>query len=115
MKLKINGKVYSLQEESSALSSGILKSVPLRLTLARSGNHEYYGSLPAKVVTDDARQTSHVEAGGVYYFKAWNAFSLNFRDMDISPYQVHVIGKAEDALASVLEHAGSSLEVEITE
>ena len=48
------------------------------------------------------------------YFKAWNAFSLNFRGMDISPYQVHVIGK-EASLVSALEHAGKSLEVEITE
>lgn len=115
MKLIISGRVYSVQEEDSALSNGILKSVPLRLTLSRSGNHEYYGSLPEDAVTSDARQTSHVEVGGVYYFKAWNAFSLNFRDMDISPYQVYVIGKAEKSLASALEHAGKSIEVEITE
>ena len=40
---------------------------------------------------------------------------MNFRGMDISPYQVHVIGKAEASLVSALEHAGKSLEVEITE
>ena len=89
--------------------------MPLRFTLSRSGDHEYYSSLPAKVVTDDARQTSHVEVGSVYYFQAWNVFSLNFRDIDISPYRVHVIGKAEEALVSVLEHAARSLEAEITE
>ena len=115
MKLKINDKIYSVQEESSALVNGILKSVPIRLTLSRSGDHEYYGTLPAKDETAGFRQTSHVEDGGVYYFKAWNAFSLNFRGMDISPYQVHVIGKAEESLVSVLEHAGKSIEAEITE
>ena len=115
MKLIIGGKVYTVQEERNALSKGILKSAPLHLTLSRSGDHEYYGSLPAKAVTADARQTSHVEAGGVYYFKAWNAFSLNFRDMDISPYQVYVIGKAEESLVHALEREGSTLEVEITE
>ena len=60
-----------------------------------------------------ARQTSHVEAGGIYYFQAWNAFSLNFRDMDISPYKVYVIGKTDAQAAAGLEKAGHSLTADI--
>jgi hypothetical protein len=64
------------------------------------------------VDVNGARQTSHVEAGGIYYFQAWNAFSLNFREMDISPYKVYVIGKT-DIQTTELENAGRSLTVDI--
>ena len=60
--------------------------------VTRSADHEYYGQLPKNVDVNGARQTSHVEAGGIYYFQAWNAFSLNFRDMDISPYKLEFPG-----------------------
>jgi hypothetical protein len=54
-----------------------------------------------------------VEAGGVYYFRAWNAFSLNFRETDISPYKVYVIGKTDIQAAAELEKAGRSLTADI--
>jgi len=72
----------------------------------------HYGQLPESVDVNGARQTSHVEAGGIYYFQAWNAFSLNFREMDISPYKVYVIGKT-DIQTTELENAGHSLMVDI--
>jgi hypothetical protein len=54
-----------------------------------------------------------VEAGGIYYFQAWNAFSLNFREMDISPYKVYVIGKTDAQAAAELEKSGRSLTADI--
>jgi hypothetical protein len=112
MKLKIGGSTYEVQEEKSALSEAVSALVLLNLTLTRSADHEYYGQLPKSVDVNGARQTSHVEAGGIYYFQAWNAFSLNFREMDISPYKVYVIGKT-DIQTTELENAGRSLTVDI--
>lgn len=113
MKLKISGSIYEVQEEKSALSEAVSALAPLSLTLTRSADHEYYGQLPNNVEVNGARQTSHVEAGGIYYFQAWNAFSLNFRDMDISPYKVYVIGKTDAQAAAGLEKADRSLTVDI--
>lgn len=115
MKLKIGGSTYEVQEEKSALSEAVSALAPLNLTLTRSADHEYYGQLPKSVDVNGSRQTSYVEAGGIYYYQAWNAFSLNFREMDISPYKVYVIGKVEKQLVSALEHAGKSLEAKIME
>ena len=112
MKLKIGSSIYKVQEEKSALSDAVSALAPVSLTLSRSADHEYYGQLSKNVDVNGARQTSHVEAGGIYYFQAWNAFSLNFREMDISPYKVYVIGKT-DAQAAELEKAGRSLTVDI--
>ena len=42
-----------------------------------------------------------------------DAFSLNFRDMDISPYKVYVIGKTDAQAAAELENAGRSLTADI--
>ena len=55
-----------------------------------------------------------LKIGGSIYevFQAWNAFSLNFREMDISPYKVYVIGKT-DIQTTELENAGRSLMVDI--
>ena len=113
MKLKIGGSTYEVQEEKSALSEAVSALAPLNLTLTRSTDHEYYGQLPKSVDVNGARQTSHVEAGGIYYFQAWNTFSLNFRDMDISPYKVYVIGKTDAQAAAELEKAGRSLTADI--
>ena len=113
MKLKISGSIYEVQEEKSALSEAVSALAPLSFTLTRSANHEYYGQLPNNVDENGARQTSHEEAGGIYYFQAWNAFSLNFREMDISPYKVYVIGKTDAQAAAELEKAGRSLTADI--
>ena len=113
MKLKIGGSIYEVQEEKSALSDAVSALAPLSLTLSRSADHEYYGQLPKSVDVNGARQTSHVEAGGIYYFQAWNAFSLNFREMNISPYKVYVIGKTDVQAAAELEKADRSLTVDI--
>ena len=115
MKLKISGNIYEVQEEKSALSEAVSSLAPVSLTLSRSEDHEYYGQLPKSVDINGARQTSCVEAGGVYYFQAWNAFSLNFREMDISPYKVYVIGKTDAQATNELEKAGRSLRVDILE
>ena len=115
MKLKIGGSIYEVQEEKSALSDAVSALAPVSLTLSRSADHEYYGQLPESVDVNGARQTSHVEAGGIYYFQAWNAFSLNFREMDISPYKVYVIGKTDALTAAELEKADRSLTVDILE
>ncbi len=115
MKLKISGSIYEVQEEKSTLSEAVSALAPQSLTLTRSADHEYYGQLPKKVDVNGARQTSHVEAGGIYYFQAWNAFSLNFRDMDISPYKVYVIGKTDAQAVAELEKAGRSLTADILE
>ena len=115
MKLKIGGSIYEVQEEKSSLSDAVSALAPVSLTLSRSADHEYYGQLPENVDIKGARQTSHVEAGGIYYFQAWNAFSLNFREMDISPYKVYVIGKTDALTAAELEKADRSLTVDILE
>ena len=113
MKLKIGGSTYEVQEEKSALSEAVSALALLNLTLTRSADHEYYGQLPKSVDVNGARQTSHVEAGGIYYFQAWNAFSLNFREMDISPYKFYVIGKTDAQAAAELEKSGRSLTADI--
>ena len=114
MRLKINNSIYEVQAEKSALSEAVSALAPVSMELSRSADHEYYGQLPKSVDVKGARQTSRVEAGGIYYFQAWNAFSLNFREMDISPHKVYVIGKT-DAQAAELERAGRSLSVDILE
>ena len=43
------------------------------------------------------------------------AVSLNFREMDISPYKVYVIGKTDALTAAELEKADRSLTVDILE
>lgn len=113
MQLKINGQLYSVSEEKSGLTESISRLSPCSLVLSRSAGHEYYGTLQEPADVTGARKTSFAEAGGIYYFQAWNAFSLNFKDMDIEPYQVHVIGKADASLAEVLASCGKSVEVDI--
>ena len=71
MLLKINGQLYSVSEEKSGLTESISRLSPCSLVLSRSAGHEYYGTLQEPADVTGARKTSHVEAGGIYYFQAW--------------------------------------------
>lgn len=105
MKVILDGKEYVISLEDNALAKEIAALCPVELSMSRSGGHEYYGTLTGIADASQAGQTSSVRAGGVYYFSAWNAFSLVFRDMDIHPYSVHILGHAEESLVEVLSRA----------
>lgn len=113
MKLILNGGEYQVLTEASQLVASIEDMAPLKLSLSRSGDHEYYASLPGAVNDDGADVTSHVKAGWLYYFKDWNAFALNFKETDIAPYKVSVIGEVSDGIAEVLAESGANIEIEV--
>lgn len=115
MKITIDGKSYGVTLAKKALGESIAAMCPLKLTLSRSGEHEYYAALPGKARTKGAEETSQVKRGGVYFFAAWNAFSLEFTDEDITPYKVFTVGQMEGKLASLLETAGEKLTIIVEE
>ena len=115
MKITVGDKRYSVTLEQNTLSESIAAMCPMKLTLSRSGEHEYYAALPDKAQTTGATETSRVKRGGVYYFAAWNAFSLEFTDEDIAPYKVFTVGTMEEGLTSLLETAGAKLTVTVEE
>ena len=115
MKIIVDGKRYSVTLEQNALGESVAAMCPMKLTLSRSGDHEYYAALPNKAQTKGAVETSNVKRGGVYYFAAWNAFSLEFTDEDIAPYKVFVVGQMEKELATMLETAGAKLNITLEE
>ena len=45
--------------------------------------------------------------------KEWNAFALNFREKEIAPYSVYVIGKAQGGIENILAGSGAKIEIEI--
>ena len=110
MKAIINGNVYPITLENNALCNSLLELLPLDIEMTCSDSHEYYAALPKALDTDGARLVSKVKSNGVYYFRAWNALSLNFYDMNIAPYEVHEVGTIEGA-ADVLEKSGGKLTV----
>ena len=110
MKAVINSVSYPITLADNELSYSIMKLLPFVVTMSRSAEHEYYAALPGTPETGTAKLTSHVKSGGVYYFKAWNALALNFKDMDISPYQVYEVGASEE-LSDVLIKYGKSLKI----
>ncbi|AVK62794.1 hypothetical protein C5Z26_01040 [Lactobacillus sp. CBA3606] len=99
IKVVIQNKIFWVSLSENAVVTDIKKQFPLTLTLNRSGINEYYKPLPSKVAAT-AIGTSQVKAGFVYYFAGRNAFSLNFADLNIAPYQVIEPGRFDDATAS---------------
>ncbi len=115
MELVFNGRKYSVRTEVNSLTASIEGMLPLVLKLSRSADHEYYTSLQHKVSVDGAESTSHVKAGWIYFFKDWNAIALNFKETEIAPYKVYVIGEVTGGIDKVLTGEGQNVEVEITE
>lgn len=113
MKVILDGREYAISLEDNTLTKEIAALCPMELSMSRSGGYEYYGTLIGSVDAKQARQTSVVQAGGVYYFAAWDAFSLVFRAADIRPYSVHIVGQAEDSLTEALAQAGRSVSIRL--
>ena len=70
MKITVDDKRYSVTLEQNALSESIAAMCPMKLTLSRSGEHEYYATLPNKAQTTGAAETSKVKRGGDIESKA---------------------------------------------
>ena len=111
MKITLDGKEYDFWTEGNTLGEAIRKIVPLQIKLSRSADHEYYASLHEKIDFAEAEGTSHVKAGWVYFFKDWNALSINFKDMDIAPYRVFVVGKVSEDMIPLLGTAERTIEI----
>lgn len=107
----LDGQKYPIKLRDCALSQEIAGLCPMELNMERSGGHEYYARLPKPVKARDARTTTVVYRGGVYYFDAWNALSLVFEDADIRPYSVHVVGGTEGNLPQVLKDAKNRIQI----
>lgn len=111
MKAILDGQEYPINLAESALSKEIAGLCPMELNMERSGRHEYYAGLPKAVKPHDAKSTSVVYRGGVYYFNAWNALALVFEDADIRPYSVHVVGEMEGKLPLALREAKNRIQI----
>ncbi|MGQ2373868.1 cyclophilin-like fold protein [Companilactobacillus zhachilii] len=112
--IEVQGKLYLAELEESEVSNEIQEQLPLNLKLNRSGSNEYYNSLP-KSIKSTANGTSHVQPGYIYYFAGSNAFSLNFADLNISPYSVIEIGRIVDSsLIEVLINGPETIDIKIT-
>ena len=110
MNLTIKGQIFAVELENTALGESIRAMCPVTLDMVRSGEHEYYAALPKKAAARDAAETDSVKRDHIYYFAAWNALALVFRDAEIAPYTVHFVGRA-DGMSELLEHAGGKLRI----
>ena len=90
-----------------------------RLSLGQKGRcsneDSYYASLPQELNVTGAESTSYVKAGWLYYFKDWNAFALNFKEMDIAPYKVYVIAEISGGIENTLQDAPGIIEIRVLE
>lgn len=113
MNIVIAGKTYKAIMNDNKTSQDIIKNLPLTLNYVRYAEHEYYAELPFKPVFDKER-TSHILAGHIYYWDGWNAFVINYKECDISPYKVVHIGEIEDkSIVKYLETAEKNIFVEV--
>lgn len=113
MTIQIQDKTYTMRWEENETTQDLRAHLPLDLELSRYAGHEYYASLPFKPVFAE-KKTSHIEAGHVYYWDGWNAFVINFEDMDISPYQVVPVGEIlEKDVVPDLQKADQSVRVQV--
>ena len=115
MKILVDDKEYEIMADQSAICKSLNLMLPMTMQLSRSGEHEYYASLPRELNVTDAESTSHVKSGWLYYFKDWNAFALNFKEMDIAPYKVYVLAEISGGIENALQDAPGTIEIRVLE
>ncbi|NCB99737.1 MAG: hypothetical protein EOM34_03535 [Clostridia bacterium] len=95
MEMTLGENIYTVVLNDNVTVEKIKANMPLDIEMVRYAGHEYYGELPFTPVMA-AEKTSEIKAGHVYYWDGWNAFVINYEDMDISPYQVVHLGEVTD-------------------
>ncbi len=111
MKVQINETEYEVKLDNNKTVKDILNNLPLKLKLLRYAGHEYYSELPFTPTFDQDR-TSDIKAGHIYYWDGWNAFVINYKDYDISPYKVVHIGEIlSDNISEILNQSDNTINI----
>ncbi|HAT54250.1 MAG TPA: hypothetical protein DCW31_03235 [Lactobacillus sp.] len=113
LKLTLLNQVFTVTLIDNPVAQAVLAQVPLTLTVDRSGENEYYQSLPTQI-TANAPKTSLVQSEHLYYFAGSNALSLNFADKVIAPYEVIEIGYFDRGLNTLLVRGVETFTIELT-
>ena len=111
IRVTVDGVVYHAVLSQNPLAEKIAGMCPFILDCTRSGEHEYYSTLPQKTAANGCPATTTGHRNGLYYFEGWNALSLVFKDCDTAPYKIHHIGDFEEDMAAVLEKMGRSIHI----
>lgn len=111
MYIELNDKKYDVILDNNKTTSEILKNTPIKLSMSKYANHEYYSELPFTPTFDENR-TSQIKAGHIYYWDGWNAFVINYEDYDISPYKVVHIGEIVDkSIIDILSNNNDNIDI----
>lgn len=108
--ITINGRKYAATLPDNDAVRQLAAQFPINETFQKSGNHEFFCKLKKGVDVSELSGTSDIHKNGIYYFEGWRALSFVYRDMNISPYKVVLLGNFNDDVCPVLEAA----EVDVT-
>ena len=113
MKLTLNAQEYNVTLNDNSTIDDILKLLPMTLEMQRYAGHEYYASLSETPTIEGVTKTSDIKAGGIYYWDGWNAFVINFEDINIAPYKVVHVGDINGNIVSELDKSGDTITVNV--
>lgn len=113
MKIILNQKTYTVTTEDSQTLRDIENILPADLEMRRNHDVEFVAELPVKP-RRGGRKISGIRENGIYYYEGWNVLCLNYRDGDISPYDITYLGTADDpSLAEVLKRENDQISITI--
>lgn len=107
----IDGKEYTARMYDIPIVHEIAATCPIDQSWQRSDDHEYYTRLKRMLHMAGEKETSKIKKGRLYLFAAWNAFSINFKDMDIAPFKVIELGEFTEDVVSALSSAPSQIKI----
>lgn len=115
MKLMIalNGQQYEASLSDNEAVRQLAAQLPLDTVFKRSGDHEFFSRLTRGIDVRELKNTSNIQRNGIYYFDGWNALSFVYKDMNIAPYRVVLLGAFEDDICGTLENAKSEIPVRL--
>ena len=111
IRFTVDGAAYHAALLENPLAEKIAAMCPFTLDYTRSGEHEYYASLPEKAAATGCDSTTRGHRNGLYFFEGWNALSLVFRDCDTAPFKIHHVGNFEGDISAALENMGGSIRI----
>lgn len=111
MKFKIT--INDIEHHAEMIDNELVKQIanmcPFESNFKQHNDVEYFTKLPGQANDDGCQLTTKLYKNRIYYYQNWNAMTIVYEDVDVSPYELVEIGEFEEDVSEFLKSKGRNV------
>ena len=105
----IGNRKYYAKMQDTPLADQIASMCPFEQMYTRNTENEYYTKLPKQAGDTGSEMISQARKNQICFFEPWNAMNIIFKDCEIAPYKIALLGELEDDASQFFSDGGSTM------